>query len=138
MPASYVRDTGHVTGNGVNSISANFLSLPAAGNSIIVTASCYSTGGLTIAVTNNQSDTIAEDISINPGAGENSLAGIFADIDIGAPSGTYTITVDPSNTTDYFEWTGTEFSGLEDAGALDTTASNSGISTVPAVTGGTT
>jgi len=141
MPISYVRDTGHVTGNGVNSIAANFLSLPAAGNSIIVTVSCYNAvGTVSITVNNNQTDNIAQDVFMDPVSDlEDSECGIFADIDIGTPSGgTYTITVDPSGTTDYFEWTGTEFSGLEDSAALDITTSSNGIDTSPTVTGSTT
>src|SRR4030095_7539696 len=141
MPISYVRDTGHVTGNGVKSISANFLSLPAAGNSIIVTVSCYTIDvPISISVSNNQSDNIAQDVLADPTSiTEDSSCGIFADVDIGTPSGgTYTVTVDPDNTTDYFEWTGTEFSGLEDSGALDITATNNAIVSAPAVTGGTT
>ena len=137
----YVRDTGHKTANGVNSSAASFASLPAAGNSIIILVTCWNIAIAAAEVTDNQSNTYARDAYIGPNqpaSPQAATCGIFSDIEIGSPSGTFTITINPGNATDYFEWVGVEFSGLLDASALDITATNAGTDNSPLVSGGTT
>src|SRR5262245_32432735 len=122
MAIAFVRSTGHVTGNGVDSQAASFAALPAAGNSVIVPVSCWNRSLVPGSVTENQGNSYTMDVNIIVGAARNS---IHSNIEIGSPSGTFTITVNPpTSSTDYFEFCGVEFSGLADASAVDISATN--------------
>lgn len=91
-------------------------------------------------VTDNQTgNTYALDAQLGPiGGGQTATASIYSCIELGATSGTFTITVNPAGAGDYFEWIGVEFSGLVDSSGLDKAAANTGTNTLPTVTGLTT
>jgi len=90
-------------------------------------------------VTDNQSNSYALDREHRDTVDGFASMGIFSDVDIGSPSGTFTVTLDPpgSNNT-YVEWVAVEFSGLADSSVLDQVNSAIGTSSTPTVTSGTT
>src|SRR5262245_42709425 len=138
MAIAFVRATPHITGNGVNSAAGSFASLPAAGNSIIVPVACWDNDVAVGEVTDNQGNSYTQDKWAGPTGGtDHAAGGIHSDIDIGTPSGTFTITINPSNATDYIEGVGVEFSGLADSSAVDISTSALGNNQSPTASGGT-
>lgn len=138
MAVAYVRDTGRITGGGVDSASGSFAALPAAGNAVQVLYSVWRSGGATVSaggITDNQSNTYSK---ADEGAIGSICAGIFYDEDIGSPSGTFTVTINPDLASAYIEAVAIEVSGVADSSSLDQHNNATGNSSTPTVTSGTT
>lgn len=129
MAVAYVRDAGlKVAASFEGTTNGSFASLPAVGNHVFVGVSLWRNGigSLTDAVTDNQGNSYAEDREINGGDDTASLWSTK----VATSSGTYTVTVDPSQTTgNYIAWTAVEFSGVIATTHLDQTGSTTTSST---------
>lgn len=126
MALAYVKDTGVQTASGVPDDNGSFGTLPSAGNAIFVMSGGWHTTPYTVdTVTDNQSNTYTEDKEKVTGGGSGGIQ-IYSDIDIGTPSGTFTITVDPTQaSSNYMVWLAVEFSGVADSAAVDLSESTS-------------
>lgn len=120
------QSTGKQSAADVNTDSGNFGSLPSAGNTIVVLIAGWEIGGFGMTqVTDNQGNTYS--LAEESGLGNLSTASIFYTENIGNPSGTFTITVDPdASSGNYIEWVAVEVSGLETSSSLDVHTSNTG------------
>ncbi len=134
----FVRKTLLITGSNVDSVSGSFSALPAAGNFIGVGVSVFSGSAdlPTGCVTDNQGNGSYPRAVRGPVHAINTVSGIFYAENIGSPSGTFTITVDPSGTGNLIEFGAAEFSNMATSASLDKTQTNEGDSSTP--TSGTT
>src|SRR5262245_30018896 len=138
MAISLVRQTPHITGNGVDSAPGSFASLPSNGNMIAILVSIWTNDITTGQVTDNQSNFYTKRIGFGGPAPDRGDGAIHDSLSIGTPSGTFTVTINPSNASDWFEGVAAEFSGLSGASSPDKTAVANGTNASPTVTGATT
>jgi hypothetical protein len=90
-------------------------------------------------VTDNQSNSYTMDREDQDATDRLANAAIYSDVDIGSPSGTFTITLNPAGTNNtYVEWIAVEFSGLLDISVLDKVNSANGTNSNPTVTSAAT
>ena len=134
---AFVQKTSRITGSSVDSASGSFSSLPSAGNFIVVGISVFNSSADLPAgcVTDNQGNTYTRAVR-GPVHATNTVPAIFYAENIGSPSGTFTVTVDPSGTGNYIEFSAAEFSAMATSSSLDKTQTNEGDSATP--TSGTT
>lgn len=131
MPIAFVRSTGRISGNNVDSVGGNFGALPAAGNAITVETSAWNGSNADMpagSVTDNQSNTYSRAVQSPLQSG--GVCSIFYDESIGSPSGTHTVTVDPTGTGNYLEFSAQEWSSFASS-ALDKTNGNNAASDSP-------
>lgn len=108
-------------GNNVASASASFTALPTAGNAVLVCAVIKrDPGHANSSCTDNQGNTYAKQIQF---VDAKNQAEIWADFEIGTPSGTYTVTLAGNyNSGNYIALYLVEVSGLVTTGVLDQSA----------------
>lgn len=145
-PIAVVQSAALVENGPADSVSASFTSLPAAGNTIIVGVGGAADSGTfdmpANGVTDNQGNTYTL-VATSGGPGPYGVRGyIYAAYNIGAPSGTFTITVNPTTASgvSYQTIAAIEVSGLATASTVDVTGTGmgtSGTSTTVTATGAT-
>ncbi len=133
--AALVQDATGAGTSGGGSVSVSFASLPSAGDFIAVILQDF--GPVTVtSVVNNQGNpaySLAVDKLNSP-----EHAAIYYVPNIGTPSGTFTVTVNYTGSgTNTVRVTIADFSGVVTSAPVDITASNSGNSTAPTVSGTT-
>jgi hypothetical protein len=121
---AYVRDVGLITANNVNSSNVSFGTAPAVGNHVFVQISGWCGAGFNVQngdIVDNQGggNTYNVDLVENPGFASTQAS--ITSSHIASSSGTFTITVTPDNTADFFVWSASEFSGIATSNWLDKT-----------------
>lgn len=130
MAVAYVKDTGVKTATNFATTTGSFATLPVVGNHVIVGISDYnaSSEGMD-AVTDNQSNSYAEDADKFTASGARGAAAIYS-CKVATSSGTFTLTIDPTGaSSNYAAWSAVEFSGLDATTWKDQTGTNSGAGT---------
>lgn len=126
---SFVQKTSTIEGPFNGASSTSFATLPVAGNTIIVTVGGYISGGIS-SVTDNQGNLYTLVL-------QNSDVWIYAAYNIGTPSGTFTITITPVNSGNYWIWGALEYTGINAVDQTGTATSTTTSNTVT-TTGATT
>lgn len=132
MAVAYVRDTGEVISDAVATMALSFGTLPAAGNLIVVPHNGWHSSNYTVtSVSDNQGN--GNYTSIGTGvaySGAATRAYQHYKENIGSPSGTFTVTVDPVQAADnYTAGVAIEYSGAATSSVLRDSGTNSGNNT---------
>jgi len=131
MAIAYVKQTPQGTLSGGDSTTMSFGSLPSAGNFIVVGISNWDAGSTdqALAVSDNQGNTYYEAITSDESG--DAVASIWYAYNIGSPTGTFTVTINPAGTDDYLAACAAEFSGLTTTDPKDVTVKSIGTNTSP-------
>jgi len=138
MAVTVPLNTGKARTGGAASLAVSFASLPAAGDAIIVVVTAARAGAVTLAngnVTDNQGGSYVLDASsgqYNYGGVYYGNVGVWSRQNIGAPSGTFTITFTASAGTPGITMGAIAVRSAATSGALDKTKTATGSSTAPA------
>lgn len=137
MAIARVQGSGKVHRGPGGSLAASFGSLPSAGNLVTVSAISYGNGGAIPAAdfTDNQGNTYQIAAASLPNSGSATIA--YA-ANIGSPSGTFTVTWNPTTGASYLVFAITEWSGMATTSLLDGTFVDAASGTAPTVATGTT
>lgn len=119
---SYVQKTASIEAPLSGNSSTSFATLPTGGNTIIVVIGGFLNGGLQN-LTDNQGNSYTLVL-------QNTDVYIYAAYNIGTPSGTFTITVAPGGTGNYFNWGAMEYTGINGVDQIGTATSSSTSNTV--------
>jgi hypothetical protein len=131
MAIAFVQKTPQGDLLGGDSGTLSFGSLPAAGSLIVVGVSNWDSGSAdqALAVSDNQGNTYYEAITSDESG--DAVASIWYAYNIGSPTGTFTITINPAGSGDYYSACAAEFSGLTTPDPKDTTVKSAGTDTTP-------
>lgn len=127
MAVAYVKDTGTKTASNFATTTGSFATLPVVGNHVMVGISDWKSSGIfgMDAVTDNQSNSYAEDFDQNSGDSARGSSSIYS-CKVATSGGTYTITIDPTpDTGNFAAWGAVEFSGLDATTWKDQTGGSS-------------
>jgi hypothetical protein len=134
---AFVQSTGVDTLNNGGGKTISFGTLPSAGDFIAV-AIC-GIGGIDFviqSVTDNQGDTYSLGAKVRLGGGQAGEAAIYYTANIPAPSGTFSITVNPTETVgNNISMVALAYTGMEDTDVVDVTATNATASPTDASVG---
>lgn len=131
MAVVWVRNSTKGSTAGADSITSSFAALPAAGNAIVVTCWAFSSNAFATGnVTDNQGNTYTF-IEERANVSGDARAATYYALNIGAPSGTFTVTLNMSGASDAMVVGSAEFSGVAVTGALDQHTTGQGTSAAP-------